>query len=242
MPKSLNRQAEYQKKGLSELDYNREDNVEQNVKAKSLAAKFSEVTDQRKPRGIRYPLAPLLSLILLAKLCGQDTPVEIAEWVAERAETLKSDLGLSWKRMPHHSTYRRVMAGAMKIEELEKKAGEFMASLVAPIEQSPESAQTQAEVSVGNQLAIDGKTLRGTISTEQTKGLHLVSIYQVSECATLAQVAVKKKENEISASPQLLKQVEMRNKTVSGDAMLAQKELSKQIVKAGGDYLLVLPI
>lgn len=55
---------------------------------------------------------------MLAKLCGQDTPVEIAAWVAGRTETLKSDLELNWKRMPHHSNYRRVMAGAMKIEEV----------------------------------------------------------------------------------------------------------------------------
>ncbi len=115
-----------------------------------------------------------------------------------------------------------------------------MASLVAPIEESLETAQVQAEVSVKNQLAIDGKTLRGTIPAEQTKGLHLLSIQHVSECTTLAQVSVKKKENEISASPQLLKQVDVQNKTVSGDAMLTQKELSKQIVKAGGDYLLIV--
>lgn len=222
------------------MDYKLEDKVEQKVKAKSLAAKFSEVSDQRKPRGIRYPLASLLSLIMLAKLCGQDTPVEIADWVAGRAETLKSDLGLDWKRMPHHSTYRRVMASAMKIDELEEKAREFIASVVVPIEESPETAQVQAEVSVKNQLAIDGKTLRGTIPAEQTKGLHLLSIYQVSERATLAQVAVKKKENEISASPDLLKQVGVRNKTVSSDAMLTQRKFSKQIVKAGGDYLFIV--
>lgn len=78
------------------MDYKLEGKVEQKVKAKSLAAKFSEVTDQRKLRGICYLLAPLLSLIMLAKLCGQDTPVEIAEWVAVRAEILKSDLGLNY--------------------------------------------------------------------------------------------------------------------------------------------------
>jgi hypothetical protein len=57
----------------------------------SLAAKLAEVTDQRKRRGIRYQLVPLLVLVLLAKLCGADTPQAIAEWVAYRADGLKLD-------------------------------------------------------------------------------------------------------------------------------------------------------
>jgi hypothetical protein len=41
-------------------------------------------TDGRKARGKRYPLPILLTLILLAKLAGEDTPKRIAEWLRLR--------------------------------------------------------------------------------------------------------------------------------------------------------------
>ncbi|MCS6992675.1 MAG: transposase family protein, partial [Anaerolineales bacterium] len=46
----------------------------------SLYAHFQGLHDKRKPRGLRYPLALVLLLIVLAKLCGEDRPSGIAEW------------------------------------------------------------------------------------------------------------------------------------------------------------------
>jgi hypothetical protein len=234
------------------MDYKADADYEERVEPKSLAAFFARIIAQRKRRGVRYQLAPLLALITLAKLCGADKPVEIADWVSERAERLKRALGLSWKRMPHHSTYRRRLASGLKIEELEQQAREFIAWLGVEEEELKQAEgnndQTEAgsekveavkpdQVKIENVRAMDGKALRGTIPTGQTQGAHLLSIYQGSHCATLAQLAVANKENEISAAPRLLEQVELRGKTVTGDAMLAQKTLSRQVVEAGGDYL-----
>ena len=55
---------------------------------KSLFAYLQRVTDPRKAKGKRYTLVSLLMLILLAKLCGEDTPSGITEWVAHRIEQL----------------------------------------------------------------------------------------------------------------------------------------------------------
>lgn len=234
------------------MDYKAEAGFQQRVEPKSLAVFFALITDQRKRRGVRYQLAPLLALIMLAKLCGADKPVEIADWVSERTERLRRDLGLSWKRMPHHSTYRRLLASGLKIEELEKQAREFITSLgvkedeMKEVEGKHEELKVVCEkvevvkpeqVKIDQLRAIDGKTLRGTIPTGETQGAHLLSIYQANRCATLAQCAVANKENEISAAPRLIEQVDVRGKTVTGDAMLAQKTLSRQVVESGGDYL-----
>ncbi|MDP9313908.1 MAG: transposase family protein, partial [Chloroflexota bacterium] len=40
------------------------------VALSALLACFQNVPDQRKRRGVRYPLAVLLSIAVLAKLCG----------------------------------------------------------------------------------------------------------------------------------------------------------------------------
>ena len=54
----------------------------------SLFAYFQTLSDRRKPRGIRYCLALILLLIVLAKICGENHPSGIAEWAANRTEML----------------------------------------------------------------------------------------------------------------------------------------------------------
>ena len=65
----------------------------------SIASVFVQMSDQRKPKGIRYQFQASLILLSLAKICSQDTPSEIADWVLNRSDLLKEKLGLKWKRM-----------------------------------------------------------------------------------------------------------------------------------------------
>ena len=83
------------------------------------------------------------------------------------------------------------------------------------------------------QVTIDGKTLRGSIPAGQTRGVHLMAAYVPGEGVVMAQVEVGGKENEIKAAPRLLEAIDLRGKVVSADAMLAQRQLSVQIVEAG---------
>jgi hypothetical protein len=52
-------------------------------------ARFRTMKDTRKAKGLRYPLVDILVMITLAKLCGQDKPSGIAEWVKNRSEQLQ---------------------------------------------------------------------------------------------------------------------------------------------------------
>ena len=51
------------------------------VDAQSVYRAFEQVSDGRHKRGVRYSVALLLTLIVLAKLAGMTTPLAIAEWV-----------------------------------------------------------------------------------------------------------------------------------------------------------------
>src|SRR5947208_2643269 len=51
------------------------------------------------------------------------------------------------------------------------------------------------------------------------------------------QVLVERKENEIPAAPRLLQTLDLRGKIVMGDAMHTQREVSVQILSAGGEYI-----
>jgi len=188
----------------------------------SLAAHLAQLSDQRKARGRRYPLTPLLVLVVLAKVCGANNPQEIAQWIEHRAAWLTQALSLKWKRMPHPSTYRRILQKGLDLTEFELLAGEYLHAL------APEHAQL---------LNMDGKSLRGTIPKPETQGLRLLAVQQTASNSVVSQTALLATENEISAAKRLLKKADLRGKILTGDAIFAQQELSRQVVQAGGDYL-----
>ena len=68
----------------------------------------------------------------------------------------------------------------------------------------------------------------------------MVSAWATQQGVTLGQVAVDSKSNEITAIPKLLEMLELRGAVVSIDAMGCQKEIAKQIVDEGGDYVLAV--
>lgn len=194
----------------------------------ALAAHLATLVDQRDPRGVRYPLAPLLTLAVCAKLAGHSRLAALADWARLRAEDLANLFGLSRTTMPHPSTWSRLFADAVDVQALEQALGHFFQTLHA-------SAEVPARGSII--LAVDGKTLRGTIPAGQTSGVHLVAAYLPGQGVVLAQLAVDQKANEIVVVPTLLAQLDVTGMVVIGDAMQTQRQLSLQIVEAGGDYV-----
>lgn len=188
----------------------------------SLAAYFERIPDQRRARGKRYRLAQVCILAVLAKLSGEDHPAGIAQWAQLRQVVLGPLLGLL-KRLPCHNTYRRVLGDGMAVTDLDRHVSAFL--------------QQQQGAGQSVLLVIDGKTLRGTIPTGQSQGVHLLAAYLPAEGIVLMQVAVPNKANEIVAAPQLLACLDLRGKVIMGDAMHTQRELSAQILAAGGDFV-----
>lgn len=188
-----------------------------------LLERLGTLTDSRSTKGLRYGLAHLLLLIVLAKMAGEDRPSGIADWIKHRGQMLREAFRLSWSRMPHHNTYRRIVADVVTEDELDRVVGEYLLSL-------PGAGHSVL-------IAFDGKTVRGTIDKDNPQGDHLLAAYLPEEGIVLLQVAAGDKENEISVAPKLLKGLDLRGKVVAGDAMQTQRALSIQILEAGGDYL-----
>jgi predicted transposase YbfD/YdcC len=86
-------------------------------------------------------------------------------------------------------------------------------------------------------VVIDGKTMRGTIPQGSTRGVHLLAAYLPAEGVVLKQVAVDLKENEITAAPELVAEMNLKHRVVCGDAMHTQRSLSTTVLSQGGDYL-----
>ncbi len=93
----------------------------------------------------------------------------------------------------------------------------------------------------GEVIAIDGKTMRRSHQRSVGKeAIHLISAWASSNKIVLAQQAVDRKSNEITAIPALLQLLELKGALVSIDAMGCQQEIAKQIVAAEADYLLAV--
>ena len=127
----------------------------------SVYSRLTELPDPRARRGRRYELAVLLLAVLLAKLAGQDKPDGIAEWVQLRAAFFVEVLQLPRPLRPHAMTYRRVLANAALATALDTLTREYLLSW-------PQAGQSV-------QIALDGKTLRGTVASEHIRGLHLLA-------------------------------------------------------------------
>jgi predicted transposase YbfD/YdcC len=189
----------------------------------SLYEHLDNLTDQRDPHGVRYPLALALVFVILAKLAGENEPRGIAQWIALRKELLREALRFDRDTVPHPLTYSRILGKAVDVNEFQQAVSSFLLS-------TPNAGHSL-------EINMDGKTLRGTIPAGRNQGLHLLAAYLPDEGIVLWQMAVGSKENEIVAAPRLLKSIDLKGKVLTGDAMFAQRDLSRQVVESGGDYV-----
>jgi predicted transposase YbfD/YdcC len=90
-------------------------------------------------------------------------------------------------------------------------------------------------------VAIDGKCCRRSHDASKDWGpLHIVSAWASEQGIALGQVAIDDKSNEITAIPELLTRIDLTNTVVTIDAIGCQKEIAKQIVTGGGDFVIAV--
>lgn len=184
---------------------------------------LEQVLDNRKAKGKQYPLPYLLGCILLARLAGEHTPSGITEWIRLRRQYLVEALPTTQFTAPSLNMIRRTLNDVMSADKLHNIFKQFLLQ---------EYGGQQSIL-----ITIDGKTMRGTIPKGKTKGVHLLAAYLPEEGVVLMQTEVDGKENEITAAPKLLQQMDLKGRIVSGDAMFTQRKISIQIIAQGGDYL-----
>ena len=190
----------------------------------SIIPYFAKVPDPRVSRTRLHSLTDILVLSLLAIICGADSFVAIEEFGRAKEAWLRTFLDLR-NGIPSHDTFGRVFAA------LDPNAlGEAFRGWVAAV----------ARLTRGEVVAIDGKTLRRSFREAGSAFVHMVSAWATSNRVVLGQVKTEEKSNEITAIPQLLKFLHIKGCLVTIDAMGCQKEIARDIVEGGADYLLAV--
>jgi len=185
---------------------------------------FAPLTDPRR-RKVLYPLVNVVTIAVCAVICGADDFVAIAEFGRKRRKWLARFLDLT-TGIPSHDRFNAIF-GAIK-------PSEFQACLLSWI-------RALHEITGGQIVAIDGKTLRRSFDAATSKAaIHMISAWATANLVTLGQMVVDEKSNEITAIPQLLKILELSGCLVTIDAMGCQTEIAQAILDAKADYVLAV--
>jgi len=208
----------------------------------SLYSAFEQVTDGRKQKGKRYPLPLLLTLLMLGKLAGETTVKGIVEWINERQGWLRGQL--NWpKRFPTNSTYSEALARCDAHQLVTVIASVLLkARAVEHCGSDPSRLQAQKQEEALTHVAMDGKTVRGTLGheSEGQPSVHLLALYECHSGIVLSQRAVKSKENEISAAAALVHPALVKGRIISTDAMHTQKKWCACVHGYAGYYLTIV--
>ena len=183
---------------------------------------FITITDPRQDNR-SHLLIDIIMIAICATLAGAEGWIEIARFGAMKEDWFRRFLQLPGG-IPSHDTIGRVFSLL--------DPSQFQTSFAAWI-------RSAVTVSNGQIVAIDGKTNRRTFGKD-TRPLHLVSAFATANGVALGSVATRKKSNEITAIPELLKLLDISGCLITTDAMGCQSDIAADIVARGADYLLAV--
>jgi predicted transposase YbfD/YdcC len=201
--------------------------------APGLATVLSTVTDPRKRRGVRHELVTLLSVAVCAVAAGARSFVAIAEWAADLPVEVAATLGIN-AAPPSESAVRRL------VQRL--NPDRFDTAISAWIQQLSRAVPPAGRRRV---LAMDGKTLRGSRTTDGVR--HLLAVIDHHTGTVLGQRNVDGKTSEITEFAPLLDTLTGLNPTgdltdtvITADALHTQRDHVEHLHARGAHWLLTV--
>ena len=183
---------------------------------------FRDLPDGRQLAKIKYPLAEVLLLCLLAVIAGAETITDIARFGEKKLALLRR--------------FRPFIEGTPTHDHL----GDLLATLDAEQFQRCFVAWVASLIGVPQGVvAIDGKTVRRSKGPGKD-AIHMVSAFVARQRLVMGQVKVEDKANEIVAIPKLLDMLAIEGAVVTIDAMGCQRAIAQKIVDKKADYILAL--
>ena len=168
--------------------------------------------DPRTGRAKRHNLIDVVVIAICAVVCGADSWVDVEVFGKSKKAWLGRFLGLP-NGIPSYDTFGRVFArlDSVQFERCFKKW-----------------VGTVNEVTEGQVVAIDGKTVRGSRDGAVAKSaIHMVSAWASGNQLILSQVKVANRSNGITAIPNLLNALDVLGCAVTIDARACEFELEQ---------------
>ena len=210
----------------------------------SLYQAFEQVKDGRGKKGKRYPLAFILTLIMLGKMAGETTIEGIIDWINGRKKELKRLL--NWpKDFPTNKTYTDTLAQC-DYHEIAKSIAQVIIKARTVKQCNEKSTQLMDQPMDGEEklihTAVDGKTMRGTRKHESAHQLsvHLLSFYECEAGIVLDHFSVENKKNEYSTCIAILHPSLVKGRILTADAGIGYKGWCAFVHIFGGYYQIII--
>ncbi len=198
--------------------------VQRQLAAVALEDCFAALTDPRSPTARRHDLMEILTIALCTVLCGGQTAVDMAVFAEAKQEFLGNFLDLK-HGIPSHDTFSRIFR-RLDPDEFRACFQKFM---------------SRFSNACSGVIAIDGKVVRRSFKPARARSaLHMISAWCCDTRLVLAQIAVNGKSGESLAVAKLLEMLSLEGTIVTTDALNCQRDISRQIIRKGGNYVLAL--
>lgn len=191
----------------------------------NLFKKFEVLEDPRDVRGKKYKLIDILIMTIYGLLCGLKDFVNIADFMKLKEDYFKELLGLE-NGTPSHDCLSDLFASIV--------SEKFMQIFI-------EWTKEILEEKIGKKISIDGKAIKSATDKINNGNIpYIVSAFIGEIGLSIGQVKVNDKSNEITAIPDLLDLLDIKDAIITIDAIGTQENIINKIVNKKGHY--VLPV
>lgn len=185
---------------------------------------FCQIEDPRSDINKLHKLEDILLIGIISVICAAETWKDMETFAKGREGFLRTFLDLP-NGIPSDDTFNRVFS-SIDSEQFESCFMEWVGHLV--------------NLTDGEVIPIDGKTIRGAKSNGKKSPFHMVSAWATNNNLVLGQVKVSEKSNEITAIPKLLELITVKGCTVTIDAMGCQQEIARKVIEQEANYILAV--
>lgn len=173
---------------------------------------LQNIRDYRASAGRRYPLWLILLLVVMGTMSGCRSYCALEDFGVRHYEVLCEKLGLNLNRLPSDTTFRRVLQ-RLNFADLTQQFRQW--------------AKNYIEIEPQEWIAIDGKSIKSTVSDENCdyqNFVSMVSVYSQRQGVVLEAVAFEHKSvSEVKVVQRLLEALQLQDVVVTLDALHCQK-------------------
>ena len=185
---------------------------------------FSQIEDPRIDRRKRHQLLDIFGLTIAAVLAGANGWTDVEAFGKAKLDWLRTHFELKYG-IPSHDTLGRVF-GALDPAMFQQAFIEWTQALADQVE---------------GVVSLDGKTVRRSHDDSASQGaIHMLSAWAHDNQVVLGQCKVDDKSNEITAIPELIERLDLKDCVVTIDAIGCQTNIARRIVEREADYVLAV--
>ena len=187
----------------------------------SLRERLKEIKDFRRKQAKQFELDYVLMIVILGTMSGAFGYRALGDFAKKYKEALIKFLKPQKDKIPSFDTIRYVLMH-IDINEFEKAIEEWVLNYF--------------ERDDDKWISADGKSIKGSRNDEEL--VHMVTFFASESKKILMSDKVDNKSNEIPKIQEMLKRLPLKEMIITLDAMHAQEDTIKEIIKSGNDYVI----